>query len=145
MVYGDDKTSDPTLAKMALWCCLDAGLRCLHVMCPFVTEELWQRLPRTFAVSSIMVAPYPRPADTAVFVDAGAEAGVAVLLEATSAARSLRAQYNLGSKPAKFVAAFSGDAARAATLAAFKSDVATLAREAIDSPRRHRTSTSRRA
>ena len=133
VVYGDDKTSDPTLAKMALWCCLDAGLRCLHVMCPFVTEELWQRLPRKFAVSSIMVAPYPRPADTAVFVDAGAEAGVAVLLEATSAARSLRAQYNLGSKPAKFVAAFSGDAARAATLAAFKADVATLARaSAVD-------------
>ena len=60
VVYGDDKTSDPTLAKMALWCCLDAGLRCLHVMCPFVTEELWQRLPRTFGVSSIMVAPYAR-------------------------------------------------------------------------------------
>lgn len=36
---------------------------------PFVTEELWQRLPRGASEgaaappASIMIAPYPRPAD----------------------------------------------------------------------------------
>lgn len=41
--------------------CLDNGLRLLHPVMPFVTEELWQRLPRraTDKAESIMVAPYP--------------------------------------------------------------------------------------
>lgn len=32
--------------RQALWTCLDTGLRLLHPFMPFVTEELWQRLPK---------------------------------------------------------------------------------------------------
>jgi valyl-tRNA synthetase len=32
-------------ARNALWVSLEAGLRLLHPFMPFVTEELWQRLP----------------------------------------------------------------------------------------------------
>jgi hypothetical protein len=33
--------------QQALCAALDAGLRLLHPFMPFVTEELWQRLPKT--------------------------------------------------------------------------------------------------
>jgi hypothetical protein len=36
--------------RETLWTCLDCGLRLLHPFMPFVTEELWQRLPRNPAL-----------------------------------------------------------------------------------------------
>lgn len=49
------------ISKNVLFTCLDAGLRLLHPMMPFVTEELFQRLPRRSdkAPPSICVTPYP--------------------------------------------------------------------------------------
>ena len=48
-------------AQQTLYTCLDHGLRLLHPFMPFVTEELWQRLPRrpNDATPSIMVSRYP--------------------------------------------------------------------------------------
>ncbi|XP_019164045.1 PREDICTED: valine--tRNA ligase, mitochondrial 1-like [Ipomoea nil] len=49
-------------AQDALWLCLDNGLRLLHPFMPFVTEELWQRLPAKRDCSkkeSIVISEYP--------------------------------------------------------------------------------------
>ncbi|KAG9124426.1 hypothetical protein FRC07_011685 [Ceratobasidium sp. 392] len=48
-------------AQNTLYTCLDSGLRLLHPFMPFVTEELWQRLPRwpNDPTPSIMVSKYP--------------------------------------------------------------------------------------
>lgn len=48
-------------AQNTLYTCLDEGLKLLHPFMPFVTEELWQRLPRRpdDACRSIMLAKYP--------------------------------------------------------------------------------------
>jgi valyl-tRNA synthetase len=48
-------------AQQTLYTCLDYGLRLLHPIMPFVTEELWQRLPRRpqDSTPSIMLASYP--------------------------------------------------------------------------------------
>ena len=47
-------------AQQTLYMCLDYGLRLLHPFMPFVTEELWQRLPRRpNDPPSIMVSSYP--------------------------------------------------------------------------------------
>lgn len=48
-------------AQQTLYTCLDHGLRLLHPFMPFVTEELWQRLPRrpNDPCPSIMMAAYP--------------------------------------------------------------------------------------
>lgn len=48
--------------RATLHTCLDAGLRLLAPLMPFVTEELFQRLPpRPPAAPSLCVAPYPSP------------------------------------------------------------------------------------
>jgi valyl-tRNA synthetase len=48
-------------AQQTLYTCLDYGLRLLHPFMPFVTEELWHRLPRipNDTTPSIMVSRYP--------------------------------------------------------------------------------------
>lgn len=48
-------------AQQTLYICLDYGLRLLHPFMPFVTEELWQRLPRrpNDPTPSIMVSSFP--------------------------------------------------------------------------------------
>ena len=56
---------------------------------PYVTEELWQRLPRPAPPASIMVAPFPAPEPA--WADAGAEADMDFLRALAEQARSLRA------------------------------------------------------
>lgn len=59
----DESASSATKksAQQTLYTCLDYGLRLLHPFMPFVTEELWQRLPRipNDCTPSIMVSRYP--------------------------------------------------------------------------------------
>uniref|UniRef100_A0A8C3T7X7 valine--tRNA ligase n=1 Tax=Chelydra serpentina TaxID=8475 RepID=A0A8C3T7X7_CHESE len=83
-------------ARCTLYTCLDAGLRLLAPFMPFVSEELFQRLPRRapHAPPSICVTPYP---STQQFCwrDGGLEGSVEFVLGIVRAVRSLRADYNL--------------------------------------------------
>ena len=68
---------------------LDGSLRLLHPMMPFVTEEIWQKLPRLPGdPDSIMIASYPTP-DPDRMQDAEADRFDA-LIEIVQAVRSLR-------------------------------------------------------
>jgi valyl-tRNA synthetase len=81
----------------ALYIALETGLRMLHPFMPFLTEELWQRLPRSPSVPAevrtIMLAPYPT--HNPAWVDAQAESDMTQSLDVVRAARSLRAAYGL--------------------------------------------------
>jgi valyl-tRNA synthetase len=70
---------------------LDATLRLLHPMMPFVTEELWQKLPHEGL--SIMTAPFP-VADAAR-VDTRAEAEMDRLKELVGGVRAIRSMYEV--------------------------------------------------
>jgi valyl-tRNA synthetase len=126
VMFGTDEAAKKA-TRDTLWACLDAGLRLLHPFMPFVTEELWQRLPRRKceAAPSIMVADYPAhiPSRT----DDGVEADMAVAQDIIKSTRSLRAAYNLSpkAKPELFVVARTAAATAAAT--SFAGGVATLA------------------
>ena len=46
-----------------LYTCLDASLRMMHPFMPYITEELWQRLPRKATekdTPSIMLSSFPQ-------------------------------------------------------------------------------------
>ena len=74
---------------------LEATLRALHPMMPFITEEIWQRVPKTDAFpKSIVIARWPT-AERDARADDGAEREMAVLQGAITAARTIRAEHDL--------------------------------------------------
>jgi valyl-tRNA synthetase len=74
---------------------LDTALRLLHPIMPFVTEEIWQRLPRQGqdVAPSIMVAPFPAP-DPARS-DVVAEEQMQPLMRLVTGVRTIRATYEV--------------------------------------------------
>jgi valyl-tRNA synthetase len=100
-----DPSADPkvrTSAQQTLHTCLDYGLRLLHPFMPFVTEELWQRLPRRSTdLASIMISRYPT-FDTD-FQSADAEDKFDLVFAALRTGRSLAASYNLQSNIQLFI------------------------------------------
>ena len=74
---------------------LETALRLLHPIMPYVTEEIWQRLPASGRARgpSIMVAPFPKadPAKT----DPAAEEAMQPLMRLVTGIRTIRATYEV--------------------------------------------------
>nr|XP_056706831.1 valine--tRNA ligase isoform X1 [Euleptes europaea] len=93
---GPDEAAIQT-ARNVLYTCLDAGLRLLSPFMPFVTEELFQRLPRrspSLDAPSICVTSYPTT-EQYRWRNEGLDSTVDFTLSIVRAVRSLRADYNL--------------------------------------------------
>ncbi|MCY1062979.1 valine--tRNA ligase [Nannocystis sp. SCPEA4] len=106
----DRRATQGTLATV-----FDLVMRVLHPIVPFITEEIWQRLPRPAdAPASLMLAPFPRPRVRdgekvleldgpvarvgAILAEEGtlrAREDMTALVELTTAARSLKAEFKL--------------------------------------------------
>jgi valyl-tRNA synthetase len=85
-----------TAAFRNIFAMLEAALRLLHPVMPFLTEELWHKLPMKDSAASIALAPYPE--SKASWIDAAAEKDMAVLQEIVVAARNIRAEMKLDQK-----------------------------------------------
>lgn len=115
-------------AQATLWISLETGLRLLHPMMPYVTEELWQRLPGRGTLGpdepqSIMLAKYPLCNDE--LRDIQIEESMETILKIVKACRSLRASYNIANKQqTHFYLKISGDGEAAA--GAQSDDIMTL-------------------
>jgi valyl-tRNA synthetase len=106
---------------------LETTLRLLHPFMPFISEELWQRLPHKG--ESIMIAPFPKA--TRKGRDAEAERLMAPVLDFVSAIRTVRSESRIS--PAVELAVTVKPAGREVT-AALESSLAvigSLARAAI--------------
>eukprot|EP00978_Attheya_sp_CCMP212_P004890 scaffold10708_cov50-Attheya_sp.AAC.9 len=88
-------------AQATLWIALEAGLRILHPMMPFVSEELWQRMPGRGTLGadepvSIMVTKYPEC--NSAFRDTKVEESMDAVMKVVKACRQLRQSYNIANK-----------------------------------------------
>lgn len=98
IMYGSDDEAKE-VCRDVLYTCLDTGLRLLHPFMPFVTEELFQRLPRRTENEppSLCVTSYPQPKDHP-WRDQKLEEEVEFAQNVVKSIRSIRGDYNLTTK-----------------------------------------------
>ncbi|MCS6858932.1 MAG: valine--tRNA ligase [Abditibacteriales bacterium] len=113
--------------QQVLWTVLEGTLRLLHPFMPFLSEEIWQRLPKAGVVhprqpdaggaggsasaSSLMVQPYPTP--PMGWIDADAEMEMNLFMDTVRAVRNLRAEADVQTgKPVNITLLCHSDAAR---------------------------------
>lgn len=94
MIDGDDVVAKRA-SQEVLYTCLDQGLKLLHPFMPFVTEELYQRLPRRpeDTVKSICIARFPET--VGAWNNASAEADWEFVNRVVHASRSLITDYSI--------------------------------------------------
>ena len=127
-VFAGDDVAAQDATRAVLWTCLETGLRLLHPFMPFLTEELWQRLPLPAdggRAESIMIAPWPEAPEG--WRDATTVATFADLGSAAASVRQLLAAYNVPKQARPAVTVVCRDDARRARLVATANDVAALA------------------
>ena len=88
--------ADAEAAQAVLAYCFDSALRLLHPVVPFITEELWQKLPGRAADELLAAAAWPRP--RAELANATADTQFARVQEVISAIRNIRAEYRVAPK-----------------------------------------------
>ena len=106
---------------------LEALLRMLHPLIPFVTEELWQAVaPKLGKSGSIMLQAYPQPGELDAAAYAQADADIEWLKAMVSALRRIRSE--LGVSPANQVSLLvrGGNADDAARVARFDAQLRFL-------------------
>jgi valyl-tRNA synthetase len=99
-LYGDAGDESRDAARAALHLALSGGLRLLHPIMPFITEEVWQRMPRRSGEpDSVVVAPWPEGLERWTGDDE--EVALAVFRDVVGAVRNIRGEY--GVDPARRV------------------------------------------
>jgi valyl-tRNA synthetase len=149
-VTAEQPSPERDAARTRLITVLEQALRLLHPFMPYITEELWQRLPgvderllhQAYSGSSptIMLTAYPQAHET--LIDEEAESEMQAVIDLISRVRNIRAEMNIkpservrllvGSPDEKLRAVFNASTDQIARLAR-ASDI--VVRERLDAPR----------
>jgi valyl-tRNA synthetase len=149
-VTSDEPSPARERARSRLITTLEQALRLLHPFMPYITEELWQRLPGVSekllhpayagAQPTIMLAAYPQP--DAGLIDEGAESEMAAVIDLISRVRNIRSELNVKPGDRVRVLVGVGEEALRDVFAANRDQIARLARaseininERLDAPR----------
>jgi len=90
-LYSDDENNRSHAASMLVKI-LEGCMRLLHPIMPFITEEIWQRIPVEKKYRSIMVSEYPVYEG---FVDRESVDEINILKEITYTIRNIRGEMNV--------------------------------------------------
>lgn len=111
-VTATEESPERDAARSRLLTVLEQSLRLLHPFMPFITEDLWQRLPGAKEnllhsayremTPTVMLAAYPQAQND--LIDDESENKIASIIELVSRVRNIRAELNI--KPSERVAAF---------------------------------------
>ena len=82
-------------AKDTLYILLDNALKLIHPFMPFISEEMWQRLPKRASETAETIVKASYPVYTKKFDNAAAAEAYELVLNITKEARSLLAEYNI--------------------------------------------------
>lgn len=94
-IIRDGTEEERNSAIQSLYTALEGALTMIHPFMPYITEEMWQRMPRRQGdeTKSIMISSYPTY--NATLDDPKSEAAYELVLGCVKAARSLMAEYAL--------------------------------------------------
>jgi valyl-tRNA synthetase len=92
-LYSEDQNRT-YVAQSVLQVLLSGVVRLLHPFLPFITEEIWQRLPHT--QGSVMVAPFPQPNE--FFIDEESINEMDLIKGVITGIRNIRGEMNIPPK-----------------------------------------------
>ncbi len=92
-LYEKNDKNDRILAQNVLVFILERLLRLLHPMMPFITEEIWQKLPLEKKEGSIMVSSWPE--DDLPWSDLEAIDDISVIKDVITSIRSIRSDHRI--------------------------------------------------
>lgn len=121
-LYQDKDLQAKQTTRYVLVYVLDRFLRLLHPIMPFITEEIWQRLP--LAGESIMIAPYPKAEER--FFDDAVEGQIRLVQEVVTGIRTIRSEFNLAPAAKIEVLLKTKDSRKAETLKTCSNYIQTL-------------------
>jgi valyl-tRNA synthetase len=123
-VTAKEEAPENTAVRRRIIYILERSLRLLHPLMPYITEELWQRLPHEG--ETVCLADFPQP--DAAQVDEQAEREMELAIGLVTKLRSIRATYNIApSAPLRAQVAAPDEASRA-VIEAMADQIKRLAR-----------------
>ncbi len=90
-IVAEEKQSEDSLSYQVLRVVFDQALKLMHPFMPFITEEIWQRLPH----KGLSISTQRYPEGQAELLDTTAETHVGILQDVITKIRNLRAEINL--------------------------------------------------
>lgn len=104
-IFDEGSEEQKESAKQTLYTAIEGGLNMIHPFMPFLTEELWQRLPRRQGdkTPSICIAPFPQYSQE--LEDETANAEYELLVDSAKGLRSMTAEYGIKDSASTYIQA----------------------------------------